>query len=81
MEVVRKYIDASSLMSIMSLPKTFQNRKLEVIILPVEEYSEKSLKSSEVENIVESLVGVIPNENMSLEDYRKERLRKYEIID
>ena len=37
MEVVRKYINASSLMSIMKLPENFKNRKLEVIVLPTEE--------------------------------------------
>ena len=37
MEVVRKYVDASSLMTIMKLPDNFKNQKLEVIILPTEE--------------------------------------------
>ena len=32
MEAIRKYIDASSLMTVMSLPETFKNRKLEVLI-------------------------------------------------
>ena len=34
MEVIRKFIDANSLMSIMALPEAFRNRKLEVIVLP-----------------------------------------------
>lgn len=37
MEVVRKYVNASSLMTIMKLPENFKNQKLEVIILPIEE--------------------------------------------
>ena len=37
MEVVRKYVNASSLMTIMKLPENFKNQKLEVIILPTEE--------------------------------------------
>ena len=37
MEVVRKYVDSQNLMSILSLPETFRNRKLEIIIHPVEE--------------------------------------------
>ena len=36
MEVLRKYIDADSLMSVMKLPETFKNRRLEVIILPAD---------------------------------------------
>ena len=37
MEVIRKFIDANSLMSIMALPEAFRNRKLEIIVLPIEE--------------------------------------------
>lgn len=37
MEAVRKYIDAKKLMSIISLPEAFQNKKLEIIIMPVAE--------------------------------------------
>ena len=81
MEVVRKYVDASSLMSIMALPETFQNQKLEVIIFPTGEYSKKDLKNSEIKNVICSLVGALPSENMSLEEYREERLKKYEVVD
>ena len=34
-------------------------------------------KSEDVESIVQSLVGAIPYTDMSLEDFREERLRKY----
>ena len=44
MEVVRKYMDAESLLSIMALPEDFKNRRVEVIILPVEE-TEKRIKN------------------------------------
>lgn len=37
MEFVRKIVDASSLMKIMQLPDTLMNRKLEIIVLPVED--------------------------------------------
>lgn len=37
MEVIRKFIDANSLMSIMALPEAFRNRKLEIIVLPTEQ--------------------------------------------
>lgn len=37
MEVICKFIDASSLISIMALPEAFRNRKLEIIILPTDE--------------------------------------------
>ena len=82
MEVVRKVVDSNSLMSFMNLPKTFRNRKLEVIVLPVEENSEEVKKTADVSTVVQSLIGIIPNDNnMTLEDYREERLRKYEAVD
>ena len=37
-EAIRRFIDASSLMSVMELSETFQNQKLELIIFPVGEY-------------------------------------------
>ena len=80
MEVVRKYINASSLMSIMKLPENFKNRKLEVIVLPTEE-KEIVEKEVEVQGKVQSLVGGIPYTDMSLSELREERLKKYEITD
>lgn len=77
MEVVRKFIDASSLMSVMALPETFKNRKLEVIVLPVEEHASK-VQEIDVKAVVESLVGAIPYTDLSLSELREERLSKYE---
>lgn len=80
MEVIRKYIDASSLMSIMTLPETFKNRKLEVLVFPTEE--QESLKEKmDIESVVQSLIGAIPDTDMSLEELREERRQKYEIVD
>lgn len=80
MEVVRKFVDADSLMSILSLPEAFRNRKLEVIVLPAEERVERK-EMTDVKLAVQALVGAIPNENMTLEEYREERLKKYEAFD
>ncbi|MCM1125158.1 MAG: hypothetical protein NC429_01670 [Lachnospiraceae bacterium] len=81
MEVVRKYIDADSLMKIMRLPEKFKNRKLEVIVLPAEEQEKPLKKTVEIDQAIQSLTGAIPYTDMSLEDLREERLRKYENID
>ena len=64
MEVVRKYINASSLMSIMKLP---------VIVLPTEE-KETVEKEVDVQSAVQSLVGIIPYTDISLSELREERL-------
>ena len=50
MEVIRQFIDANGLMSIMNLPETFRNQKLEVIVPPadeqVSENNQKTFKTS-----------------------------------
>lgn len=81
MEVVRKYIDADSLMTVMRLPEKFRNRKLEVIIFPAEEQEKSSKRALEIDQALKSLVGAIPYTDMPLEKLREERLKKYENID
>lgn len=81
MEVVRKYIDADSLMTVMKLPENFKNRKLEVIILPAEEQQKTSNRATDIDQAIQSLIGAIPYTDMSLEELREERLKKYENID
>ncbi len=80
MEVVRKYIDADSLMTVMKLPEKFRNRMLEVIILPAEEQEKSSKKAAEIDQALQSLVGSIPYTDMTVKELREERLRKYENI-
>jgi len=74
MEVIRKYIDESSLMKIMALPETFRNRRLEVIVLPAEDL-QRSRKRVDMETTIRSLIGAIPDTGLSLADYREERAR------
>lgn len=83
MEVVRKIVDAKKLMSVIPLPETMRNRRVEVIVLPAEEQkvSENLKKSGNIESLVDSLVGVIRDTGMTLEDYRAEKLGKYENLD
>ena len=81
MEVVRKIVDARKLMSIIPLPETMKNRRLEVIVLPAEEKTLEQPKNNNIDAIVDSLVGIIPDTGKSLEDYRAERLEKYESLD
>ena len=51
-----------------------------VIVLPAEERVERK-EMTDVKLAVQALVGAIPNENITLEDYREERLKKYEAFD
>lgn len=78
MEVVRRFIDASNLMSIMPLPEAFQGRKLEIIVLPAEE-PDTAAEKADTKSIVQSLIGAIPSTDLTLSALRDERLGKYEV--
>lgn len=79
MEVIRKFIDANSLMSIMTLPEAFINQKLEVIVLPANEPEQISEdQTKDIKNVVQSLIGSILHTDLSLNELRDEKLKKYE---
>ena len=63
----------------MKLPEKFRNRKLEVIIFPAEEQEKLSKNAVDIDQALQSLVGVIPYTDMSLEELREERLKKYDV--
>lgn len=85
MEVIRQFIDAEKLMSVIPLPRALQKGRLEIIVLPAENMNSEREKSgkavSSVGDIVDSLTEIIPDNGMTLEDYRAERLSKYETAD
>jgi len=86
MEAVRQVVDSSLLKDVLTLPRGFQNKKVEVIVLLQEEASAKpklsglDMTSMLKGSITESLIGAIPKTNMSLNDYRAERLAKYDSV-
>jgi len=87
MEVVKQIINSKLLDGVIPLPKNFQNKNVEIIVFLQEEKTilpelkmndiDKMLKGS----ITESLIGSVPQSNMTLEDYQAERLKKYESVD
>ena len=87
MEVVRRVIDSNRLNGVMPLPKYFQNKKLEVIVFVKDEkINLPSITKGDIDamlkdSVTESLIGVLPRSDMSVEDYRAERLSKYEFAD
>ena len=86
METVRQVIDSRLLSGIITLPRRFLNRKVEVVITLEESKTiipsftvgdiDAMLKGS----ITESLTGAIPQSGKTLDDYRAERLAKYECV-
>jgi hypothetical protein len=85
MTQIRKIVDSSSLDGIFDLPSAFKNRKIEVIMFPVEEKADITPKFT-MEQIIEwsqspqvqAIVGVLKNaglpEDISMKDVRQMRL-------
>ena len=71
-------------LNIWSLPEEYNNKKVVVIVyLQQEKTVIPSLTMGDIDamfegSITESLIGILPQTGMSLEDYRSERLGKYE---
>jgi len=84
MEAVKKIIDSKLLNGVVTLPKNFRDKKVEIIIfLSEEKKALPKLSIKEIDAMVKgsvsaSLVGVLPDSGKSLEEYRTERLNKYE---
>jgi hypothetical protein len=91
MTAVRKIVDSSSLADIFDLPPVFKNRKVEVIMFPVEETAntipkftkaqiEEWSKSPKVQALVGALAGAGLPEDITMKDIRQMRLEeKYKI--
>lgn len=77
MEIVREYVDADRLSTVIALPESFKNQRVEVLVLPLPNQETKK-KASDISSTIRSLVGAIPSTPLSLEELRSERLQKYE---
>ena len=86
MEAIHQIVDGNILNKVISIPRSFLNRKVQVMVWPVEEEAEMPRVTSEMihhlveGSITQSLIGSIPmdGENITLDAIREERLRKYE---
>ena len=79
MEYVRQVVESSVLLGVISLPVSFQNRKVEIIVRPV--INDKMLDEMMEGSITQSLIGSVPDSGASLDEIRAERLRRYESVD
>ena len=86
MEAVRQVINSDLLQGVISLPKSFRQRTVEIIIFVQEEkstlpsFTKNDIDSLLSGSITESLIGALPASNKTLDDYRSERLAKYEAV-
>ena len=89
MTALRKVVDSSTLVNIFDLPPAFQNRKVEIVMFPVEEKKDSYFTKPQIEEWANSseiqvLVGALKTANLpadvSLNDIRNERLtEKYRL--
>jgi len=89
MTALRKIVDSSVLTNIFDLPPAFINRKVEIVMFPVEEKKVLRLTMAQIEEWtktpeIQSLVGALKSAGLppdiSINDIRKERLaEKYKI--
>ena len=85
---VRKLVDGKLLNQVVALPEAYQNELLEIIITPapvrktVKKISRAELLSKLSGSHTEALTGIIQvDHDISLEEYRMERLKKYDCAD
>jgi hypothetical protein len=91
MDAVRQIVDGSALASLIRLPRTLHNKKVEVIVLPVADSAEGKNKTQTAElpqitraqldemkktSKVKSLCGSIPHSPITIAEIREERLRE-----
>ena len=84
MEYVRKIIDSSVLDHVLTLPRSFHNRKVEILIFPVPDKGKKiNMNQKKIDELMEgsvtqSLIGAVPHPDITLEEIRSLRLQKYD---
>jgi hypothetical protein len=77
MEFIRKVIDSNALDQVLSLPRSFHNHKVEILVFPVQD-RKRQLNDLMEGSITQSLIGAIPHTDMSLDEIRALRLKKYD---
>lgn len=79
MEFVRKVVDSNTLDHVLSLPHSFHNQKVEIIVFPVQD-RKTQLNDLMEGSITQSLIGAIPHSDITLDEIRALRLKKYDSI-
>jgi hypothetical protein len=79
MEFVRKIVDSNVLDRVLPLPHSFHNHKVEVIVFPVQD-RKTQLDDLMEGSITQSLIGAIPHSDITLDEIRALRLKKYDSI-
>jgi hypothetical protein len=91
MDAVRQIVDGSALASLIRLPRSLHDRKVEVIVLPVADRAEEQNKTQAAQlpritraqldemkktSKIKSLCGSIPYPSITIDEIREERLQE-----
>jgi hypothetical protein len=85
MEYVREIVDSSVLDHVITLPRSFHDRKVEILVFPVCDDKEKKININQKKinelmegSITQSLIGAVPHPDITLDEIRSLRLQKYD---
>jgi len=84
MEYIREIIDSNALDHVLTLPRSFHDRKVEILVFPVRDQEKKinidRKKINELMkgSITQSLIGAVPHPEITLDEIRSLRLQKYD---
>ena len=83
MEFIREIIDSSVLEQVLPLPRSFHDRKVEILIFPVREQKRTGISKEKINELMEgsitqSLIGAVPQPDVTSKEIRSLRLQKYD---
>ena len=84
MEFIREVVDSSVLNQVLDLPRSLHNRKVEILVFPVQNKEIKTTinikKINELMDgsITKSLIGAVSHPDISPDEIRSLRLQKYD---
>jgi len=84
MEFVREIIDSNVLDQVLALPPSFHDRKVEILVFPVQDREKQiNIDSEKLTDLMEgsitqSLIGAVPHPDITPDEIRSLRLRKYD---
>jgi hypothetical protein len=88
MHALREIVDGSRLDAVVALPREWQRRKVEIIVLPLTEpepvfprLTARMIEEMLPGSLTQSLAGALAGADISAEEIKAERLAKYESDD
>jgi hypothetical protein len=84
MEYLREIVDSSVLDHVLTLPRSFHDRKVEILVFPIQDKEKKvNINQTKINelmkgSVTQSLIGAVPHPDITLDEIRSLRLQKYD---